>query len=168
MRVPQLLRAARLRAESLSRLGLLRLSAGRPATCPPGQPGAEPRNPAGFVPVAGGDSLKRAEGVTGMATTYDPAQHTDELFPRGRPACGTCGERPVYMAGKCGPCFSGAHDAEPVRVGEPWPDGAPKGEVPCRVCRRPIEALRANAEGLATWTHKLDGPPMTSDRGYIA
>ena len=31
---------------------------------------------------------------------------TDPLFPKGRPPCHLCLDRPVYLAGLCGPCYA--------------------------------------------------------------
>ena len=44
--------------------------------------------------------------------TYDPRQHTDPLFPGGRPACTRCNSAPVYLAGLCGACYAAGYDKE--------------------------------------------------------
>jgi hypothetical protein len=43
--------------------------------------------------------------VTFRAHTYDRARFRDKLFPEGRPPCIECRILPVYLAGRCGPCY---------------------------------------------------------------
>lgn len=74
--------------------------------------------------------------------TYDPAQHVDPLFPKGRPACTRCHDRPTYLGGLCGLCYSvegqwqREHDDTQGRhYGLTGPGSSASTE--CPTCRRP-------------------------------
>jgi hypothetical protein len=58
------------------------------------------------------------------AATAEPA--TDPLFPKGRPPCHLCLERPVYLAGLCGPCYAAEDQRRAgVRRALGYPEEAP-------------------------------------------